>query len=123
VEEVRLVEQEEGAPAGGGDVLRAREEPLPEARQGRLGRVGGRVARPLARLAGELEEERRIPDLARAREELDAPRGRLGQAALEGLEAGAVFEPKGFAGHGRIAIRVRRQLDAAAAWGRKGRGR
>src|SRR5262249_36332835 len=105
--EMDLVEEHDRQTLPGGDRLGRAPEPLPESREGRLGRIGRCVERPFTELLLELEEERRLSDLARTGEEHDAPGRRLGESSLEKRPALRIAEPDGAIDHDRIIIRVR----------------
>jgi len=94
VQQVGLVQQQNGAPVGNGGVLSPRKQPFPEARQRSLGCVGRRIDRLPARLLRDLEQQRCLADLPGTGEQLDSPRGGLGQPLDQRGPTGVVGEPE-----------------------------
>jgi len=72
-----LIEQERRLAMVGGALLTASPEPLPETGKRRFGAVQRSIDRRVAELGREGEKKGRLPDLSRARQELDSCRGRL----------------------------------------------
>jgi hypothetical protein len=106
VQQVRLVEQHYRTPLGRSDLLGPRDEPLPEAGERRLGRIGRGIESRLAGLVRDLEQEGGLANLPRPREQLDATRRRLGESTAKLLSARAIVEPEGLPSHTRIIIRL-----------------
>ncbi len=78
-EDVRLVEQDDHTAMGACGRLRPGPDALPKARQGGLGAVAGGVEGRRPGLPGQLQEQRGLPHLARAGQELNTSRRRFGQ--------------------------------------------
>ena len=80
-EDVYFVEQDDHPALGACDGLGSRPDAFPEAREGRLRTVTRRIEGRCTGLAGELQEERGLPHLARPSEELNPSRRGFGEAA------------------------------------------
>lgn len=89
-----LVDEKDGTIAPPCGLLGSGPQPLPEARQCRLGSVRRGVDGTVTELAFEIEEQGGLADLTGSGEELDPHRRGLGDALAERLAAAGEIQPK-----------------------------
>src|SRR6266511_4636776 len=103
---MRLVEEHDGAALRRSDILEPGQEPFPEPGERSFRRVCGGVDGLLAKVLGDLQEQRGLADLTGTGEQLDAAGSGLGQALGQQIPALEVALAEALARHTRIIIRL-----------------